>query len=652
MASKRKTPPKKSEATSKSLTKYIAKHNLNCNDSCDARNSSDNSTDALVGCDDILSSKRPESLFRFRRPFFLDEIQLTNFEPGDPDGALSFSNCLSLNWSDLTAIHALDLEYEQAWYFQKIERARVEKVISVGPNETVQLSIKTSQRKFFSRTTVEETESSESTESTITDREAMNATRNSTRTKNWQVSGNASISIPIPGASIGFGGNASFSKSLSRTIASTVEQVNETTTKSAENLRSLHKIDVVESEEYSTTSEHSRKITNPYHDRAISVKAIGLNKEFCVDFSLMTARPTFIVEVQKVNFTKDFVVAHADFIEQHLLDERLKVDFFEILETVQNPQLESALDRSNTIARMALEYLFDKPNIFGVEPIVFSPQDPNLPASSFDAGLVRNGLDDAAEKGFFRVFSTLNFYYRIYKDEAPHSDSTAIELCLSLEDALTPMWLAIEEDGTFADVVDQKDHTEVLRRLSGFLVYIKGSLKPLVTPSEAERENNLILKRAEFVINRLIDHLNCHDVHYLNRYLEHIHKMTNGTTLQKLVQTIVQSNTVSIGTIGQFVDAFAIEELFVSGNSIIVPGRCTYTEDMVNDLLTASGYQASDDIKYGTLCTEKVTTPCEGYHLETIEGKCILSNVPVPDSSPEVSVSFSDKPVPVSVTNP
>ena len=269
---------------------------------------------------------------------------------------MSLSSCLSIGAANIKVLTALDFIFEQSWYFQDVIRTRVDRVLSVAPNETMRLSISTTQRKLFSRNTVTETESSENTEALITDRTALNATRSSTKTKNWQISGNASVSVPIKGAQLDFGLAGSLSKSASTTVSSTVDRVNEATQKSTKALRSLHKIDVTETTELTTQAETTRTIANPYRDRSMSVKVYGLGKSYNVDMALVGARPSIIIEILRLDFTRDFVLSHADFVDRYLIDQRLKFRFADVLETVLSPQIESSIAKSESIAKEALEF--------------------------------------------------------------------------------------------------------------------------------------------------------------------------------------------------------------------------------------------------------------------------------------------------------
>ena len=107
------------------------------------------------------------------------------------------------------------------------------------------------------------------------------------------------------------------------------------------------------------------------------------------------------------------------------------------------------------------------------------------------------------------MFTTLNFFFKLYTDGSPVTGESAVSMCLSIEAALSPLWIGIEETNDFADIQDQKDHTEAFRRLSGFLAYVSGALRPLIVPTQDERVRIEALNRAEFVIGRVVSHLNC-----------------------------------------------------------------------------------------------------------------------------------------------
>ena len=101
--------------------------------------------------------------------------------------------------------------FEQRWCLRKQVLSASVTSISLAPNEALRLTLRNSQRKVFDQTTINEVEQSESIESTTVDRDVLNVTRSSSVTNNWNVSGNASVSIPIKGVDLGlnFGGGVS-----------------------------------------------------------------------------------------------------------------------------------------------------------------------------------------------------------------------------------------------------------------------------------------------------------------------------------------------------------------------------------------------------------------------------------------------------------
>ena len=135
------------------------------------------------------------------------------------------------------------------------------------------------------------------------------------------------------------------------------------------------------------------------------------------------------------------------------------------------------------------------------------------------------------------------------------------------------------------------------------------------------------------------------------RYLEHLHDETNGVTVREFVETLVSVNLGAFGPVGEFVDAYATEEVFVTGTSIVVPGRCVYNEKTTNDFLDATGMNIGPDLTFGVLACEKVVSACEGYHLEALAGDCLLADVPAGTAVPEFSLSFAETPIPVIVSD-
>ena len=376
--------------------------------------------------------------------------------------------------------------------------------------------------------------------------------------------------------------------------------MNESTQKSSTNLRNLHKIEVTETSETVEAQDHSRRISNPYRDRSLWLKIYALAKEFCVDFALRSTQPVLLIEIADFDFDQAFVQANADFLDTYLIDRRLALELPDALEAVSDPTPLSTTQELNALAALALKYLFSEPNIFSVGAI--GGQDANTPQSSFDASRSNSGLGDAVTNRLGIVFTTLNYFYAMYQNEAPAEGKLATQIALAIEEALYTQWFGVDETGAISNVLDTNDLTEGFRRLGGFLAFVSGTIRPLLRPSQDEQARNQASGRAQFVIARVVEHLGCHKTYYIGRYLEYLSDSTRGASLLEFVKGVLQFYPRPGGDrrgVGRF---FAAELAFVDRCTIVVPGLCVYPPEASNE--------DSSPISIGTRPSACPSAPC------------------------------------------
>jgi len=643
------------------LINAISKANEKClSTSYDSLEACATDTEALMSCENPKALSDPESVIVFRKPLPLELVkigrELDDVGPS-PESELPFGlGCVKLFQLGLKVTLALDLIHEQRWCFQRRVVTALSTTVSLAPNETLSLTIRNTQRKLFDQTNLDEVEQTESTESLIVDRDVINVTRSSTKTSNWQVSGNASVSIPIKAATVGFGIGGSVSKSVTDTAQSSAEHVSESTQKSANNLRNLQKVEVKETVETLEERERSRVIVNPYRDRSLRLNVYSLGKEYLVDFALTHLRPSIILEFTNIKFDREFVIANGDFLQQHLQDVGLRFELSEALEAATDDAFGSALKDVQKLSGLALKYLFDKPpNIFIVSESNLS--DANNPASSFDATLNKSGFNDARKNNLSIVFTTLNYYFRLYKDEVIGTSGQvinkelAVSLALSLEKALSPRWLGMEENQDVKKVIDTSDRTEIFRRLGGFLAFVSGSVRPLLQPAEEDKERIEAARRAEFVIGRVVDHLQCHKDYYIGRYLYYLSELAGGLTIRRFIEDALAQVSDPPELKAKWDELFAIEEAFVDRNAVVVPGRCLYDEEVSSSLIEMLDRDSQqNELKFGILRRDRMVVPTDGTYIESGAGDCILPDVPEPTPAPLFRISLDDDPLRVSVS--
>jgi hypothetical protein len=603
--------------------------------------------EALESCGIPAARGEAEALISFRRPLPLAPVEFQAPQPPAPP-KIPLS-CVPIELEGIRVTLALDLLLDQSWHFQDLLIDRLAGTVALAPAEVLRVTVRSTQRKVLNRSSIDEVEQTDSTEATIVDRDVINVTRSSSKTDNWEASGEGSVSIPIYGATVDFGGSGGMSGSATRTVGATSEQVTEATRKSASNLRTLRKIEVTETTETFEERDRSRRIVNPYRDRSLLLKVFSIAKDYCVQIALSATRPVLILEITDMVFDRDFVIANAAFLDTYLIDRRLALELPEALEAVTDPSPVSTSAEIDRLAALALSYLFDVPNLFNVGNI--DGTDANAPDSSFDAGLSNSALADTVRTNLGIVFTTLNYFFHLYRNEAGGDPRLATQIALAIEDALNPRWPGIEEANTVSDVIDTNDRTEAFRRLAGFLAFVSGTIRPLVRPAEEEKVRVEASRRAEFVVMRTIEHLGCHQKYYIARYLEHLAGLTRGVSLVDFVEQTLAQIPAMPGSPDDVSRLFAVELAFVDRNAIVVPGRCVYPPDASREFARRIDGNQAVDLPFGPLRTERVPVATEGAYLEPVAGRCVLDDVPQPSGDHRVLLETAEGPVDVRVIN-
>lgn len=587
-------------------------------------------------CSPLLVLPGPEHVVHFRQPVFLEDFYLGPIVDLGAGFQLPFFNCVAAQ--DLTASFAFDLRYEQRWFYRDRYRAALSTSIAMAPGENLSLSVRNTQRKQFDRETIDQAENVESSESTVADKDVVNVSRTSSKTDNWRVSGNGSYGL----GSLHLGVNGSLSDTVTSASSSSAQRTTGTTRKSARNLKTLQKVQVKETSELTTEAGRGRIITNPFRDRSLRLDIYEMAKNYCLEFHRTDIVPALVLQVESLTFNKEFVLKNGAFLSDELLDRWLGA---ELTEAIQGIDPRAALDDTNaqgeaeSIAWMALDYLFGKKNIFNF-PVPF-PQpfpgqgrgpgwDENDPASSFLVPLEGySGLNDSTANHTSVIFSTLAFYYRLYQDHVVPADDhpLALRLALSLDQSLAPRWIEVDEDKSIADSIDIGQATEVLRRLSGFLTMTSGVLRPLLGPADEERTARAAARRSEYVIAKVVDHLKCHRRYYTERYLAVVAAQTQLDSVQMLAQDVLSE--LSAQTSAQLSAVFDIGSCFLSGTDIVIP-LSTHLTPAELDQVFKRLHSKPIDLKNTLLSSEQVTVPMDGVHIEAVPGECLLTGISEP----------------------
>lgn len=580
-------------------------------------------------CSPFSARTAPTAMIPFRQAVELVPLGVSIGDPIENQDQLEFA-CVAIAFpKGLVASLALDLLFEQRWNFQASFIADLQTTVALAPREEVKLELRTTQRKSLQQSVIDSVEEVHSSEATIVDKETINVARASSATQNWHVDGNGSFSL----GALSLGASAGTSSSVTQSATSSVDQVHETTKRSAESLKTLHKIEVNGLSETIIDERVVRRVRNPYDDRTLTLNVFQLLKRYDVTTTLSGARPALVFSVRDLVMDRRFVIVNGGFLRDSLLDADLLGELSGALESARRPPRKEREIDAKRLALDALRYLFEVPNIFNAPDV--GPISNNDPAVSFDASkglpfpLVANtGLVDSVENHAGIVFTTLNFFYRRYIDlnDAEKQDQ-ALALALALANGTKPHWEALSaEPDNIRNILDLTDFTEGLRRLSGFLAMVEGMVRPLLEPLEHEREAQAAAEAAEVVIDRVVVHLECLREYYVQHFLRYIVRQTAGITLPSFVYDVIGRLQISNSARQLFLSVFNPRDAFLDRNEVVVPAfrKIDYVE-LVK--VVGGSVEPEEPLEIPPI-TDEIDVPFDGIHLEIAPGQCRLPDVP------------------------
>lgn len=550
----------------------------------------------------------------------------------DNSPALQFA-CVEAPPGSVIASEAYDVRLVQTWTLQKLALGDLSSTIALAPAEELTLEFQVSQRRVLEQDTLDSAETQDQTESTTIDKEVMSVARSASHNHSWHVDGSGSFSYGPASATI----SAGVSDSVTQTSQSSMEHTNEATKKSAHTLKTMHKIEVRGVTEGAISNRMTRKIANPYRDRTLSVNVFQLVKQFAVETKVDEVRPCIVIHVGDLTFNDHFVIANGGFLRDNLLDLDL-ADNLAIATQAATPQHAPASEAARDVAKAALRYLFDEPDIFNVKNI--NGIDANLPANSFDAAAfgANAGLEDSLRNDLAPIFTTLNFFFKVYGDmsNAGTLDANAVSMATALAGVVSAPWQAfVSSDATKDErknILDQDNFTEPFRRMPGFLAMVDGMLRPYLGPAEEEQQIAADQAKGLLILTKLLDHLVCNKNFYLQRFLAYVCTKTANQGIVDFINALIE--TPGMGMSGDEIKKFDLERTFIDRQDIVIPAF-----DPVD---IGAGSSANDDPLSGWIPpppqTVNVDVPSDGIHLEVGAGICLLADVPPPDTTVDLGV--------------
>jgi hypothetical protein len=487
-------------------------------------------------------------------------------------------------------------------------------------------------------------------ESTTVDKEIVNVARLASKTESWRVDGSASVSVGF----LSLGASGGGATSVTQTSQYSLQRISEATRKSAQSLKTLHRVEVRGVTETTTQNRMTRTITNPYRDRAVDLKAYQLLKVYSVETALTEVQPAIVARVTSMTFDREFVHSQSAFLRDHLLDPGLQDELDLAIKTPTIGSLsELAADLRKT-ARLALRWLFEETNVFDLPNQGF---DANAPGGSYSARFV--SATDPGNSAFnealalktpelLHVFTTMNFFYRVYEElraTPVDLDERAIGLAAALADDVTQRWERVASDAVrgadrLHDAMDYSHPVDVFRRLPGFLALVNGMLKPRLSQLEEASgqatEAAAIRIRAELAVERLKSHLTCNATYYVQQLLTYLSRRTLNQTISDFARRALSLLPVGVRRL------FDSERAFVDREYIVIPALRSFNE---TDL-----QRVEKDFRIADLRTcEQVEVPTDGVHLEVVAGLCVLEDLPELPST-VASIGIREASVNVSTT--
>jgi hypothetical protein len=494
-------------------------------------------TDALPACQAPTTRAWPPQSVTF-------QCEITS--PGDPtldtaDGVLDLEGVPTKAHIKASVLAT----FSQLWTPQEVVIGDHVSTIALAPGELLTVEIRKTTRTLLEENRETASTVEQASEQTTADKEAINIANTSARSSNWSISGSGSFSMNGFGASAG----ATQAASISNTTSSTVNEIHETTRKSAVKVTTQTKVQIHGVTETAVETRQTRQLRNPFKDRPISLNLFEINKKFSVTTSQDNLRPMLVIHLDPISFTRDFIAANLAFLDDALLEPELKAALPDILRALQRvedvqkseAQLEAALD--------ALEhYLYD--NRPGVNPYRYPPLVVILPPPThtaeddiieehgtdrgrgafLDAGwdtasTTADGLAASAALSLFFILHSLHIIR-----QNPVFKNNRRQLMATLAAQLETLWSGLE-DGQRKALLSRDHLTELFRRIPGFLFLYKG----LIEPVQASADDVVMVS----LVRALEGHLASHRHYYTEQYLRFLWEKLGRSFVVRLTNSVL-----------------------------------------------------------------------------------------------------------------
>jgi hypothetical protein len=661
---------------------------------------------SFCGCDppEVIA---PQFRIPFRRSLLMYDLAVPGRLDPDPPGNIPpfpdlFISCVRVSrpgppppdpgsYPNLPMIEfffGIDFRFQQVWNLTKVAVGDLSSTMNLAPLERVTVEILTSQRKIFEQKTLDSVEEITSTESTLFDKEVIDVVRSSARSEKWNIDMNAGINLGI----YSFGGSGGAQGTFESSSKQAIQHISESTRKSSESLKRMHKIEVRGVTETFIQNRMTRTFENPYRDRALSLNIFGIVKQYSVLTQLVEIRPVLILKIKSLDFNDEFIRAHQDFLTNRLIDQSLILELPSAIEGAkpfpEPPQIAELID----LCKVALDFLFDRANIFNITPvnkderviridqnsveISLDPQwytrlptpRPNDPEVTIEDSLrwsayqgARGWIErDTGGADLLRFYTILKFFLELYRKLKADNklDANVIPIVFTLKAEISKYWdknpLNDDELKRINSLIFPYDDygksflSEIYRRLSGFNSMVQGLLDGRLKVLEDYVKKLNERQPAIYAKERLLNHLNCNKNYYVQEFLDYVTEKTRNEGIVDLVNQAIDS-TGRRGVSSQPPDSprypptllrhlFDIDRAFLDRQTIVVPCYRKFSQQdniiLIPPLTSPLDEQivlppAKIDLDEQKQ-VEDIEVPFDSVHLEVAAGACVLKDVPPP----------------------
>lgn len=206
--------------------------------------------------------------------------------------------------------------FEQVWEPKGYTRGELINTISLAPGEQLTLEIHSWDKSTFKREDELITESELRRSETLTQRDSLTVTRETTTKFGAHL--DASGKVTIHGVPVNLDGGVS--SEVTNKLNQTLEQARERTVESSNSLKTTRKLRIEVSREVGREQKQTRVITNTNRCHTLNCHYFEVMSNYLVTTRFVRVQPCLLLPNPKVKVTLTWVLCHEDVLKQNLLD--------------------------------------------------------------------------------------------------------------------------------------------------------------------------------------------------------------------------------------------------------------------------------------------------------------------------------------------